>query len=221
MSLQSRMRLAAVLLLPFTAAFLGGWATITLDQLPDQVTVRQPLTLSFAVRQHGQTPLKGLKASVTARAGTRALRAVATEQKEAGHYSATLVLPESGDWTVTVYSGFGNSNLTLPPLAVVEPGTIAQPLAESERGQRLFVAKGCVTCHLHRAVEGSGQVVSGPELTERGTALTAEYLVRFLADPAIKPPTPGSDVRMPNLGLAPGEIAALTAFLRAGRLAGS
>ena len=204
--------LPVAVLLPSLAAFFGGWATITLDNLPDRVTVRQPLGLTFMVRQHGRTPLRGLNASVTARSAGRELRAVATPLPAAGRYTATLMLPEPGDWTITIHSGFGNSNLTLPPLVVVEAATATAPSpAEAERGRRLFVAKGCVTCHLHRAVEGSGQVAAGPELTDRG--LAAEYLRRFLADPSIKPPQPGTTLGMPNLELKPAEIAALTAFL--------
>lgn len=212
MSRSLRVLAPALLAVPVMAAFFGGWATITLDDLPDRGTVRQPLGLTFMVRQHGRTPLRGLNASVTARGGGRELRAVATPLAEAGRYTATLVLPEPGTWTITIYSGFWNSNLTLPPLAVVEVATAtARSLSEAERGQRLFVAKGCVTCHLHQAVEGSGQVAVGPELTDRG--LAAEYLQRFLADPSIKPPQPGTALGMPNLELKPAEIAALTAFL--------
>ena len=100
-------------------------------------------------------------------------------------------------------------------------GTVEEHLAtlgvprfsEVERGRRLFAAQGCVTCHVHRAVEITGQMSTvGPELTDR--RLPAEYLARFLANPSIKPETPGK-MRMPNLDLREKEITPLVAFLTA------
>jgi len=62
-------------------------------------------------------------------------------------------------------------------------------------------------------VEITGQMSAvGPELTDR--RLPAEYLARFLANPSIKPETPGK-MRMPNLDLREKEITPLVAFLTA------
>jgi mono/diheme cytochrome c family protein len=92
----------------------------------------------------------------------------------------------------------------------VAPGaTPPATLAAAERGRRLFVAKGCVTCHVHAEASGGASLAVGPELT--GKRFAAEYLARFLANPAIK-----TD-RMPDLGLKPAEIAALSAFINADR----
>src|SRR6267378_6618690 len=203
----SRLALPALLVLPLLGVY-GGWAAITVEDLPDYGVVRQPLNLTFTVRQHGVTKLSNLEPRIEARgAGTNAA-AVAAPGKEAGQYTARLVLPQAGEWTITIHSGFMASRVTLLPMAVIEP-TAQAPLAPpaADRGRRLFVAKGCVTCHLHRDVSGSGVVAVGPELTNR--PLAAEYLRRFLADPSIV----GSGNRMPNLSLKQPEIAALIAFL--------
>ena len=205
----SRFALPA-LLLPLLGVF-GGWAAITVEDLPDYGVVRQPLSLTFTVRQHGVTKLNNLEPRVEARASDGATAgAVAERGKDEGQYTARLVLPEAGVWTVTIHSGFGNSQVTLEPLQVIEPGAQAPVLAAPDRGRRLFVAKGCVTCHLHRDVSGSGVVAVGPELT--GRRLAPEYLQRFLADPSMI----GSANRMPNLNLKQAEIAALIAFLDGG-----
>ena len=37
----------------------GGWATISVEKLPDKVVTGQPLDLVFVVKQHGTTPLSG------------------------------------------------------------------------------------------------------------------------------------------------------------------
>ena len=47
-------------------AFAGGWAVITLDELPTNVVAGEPLTIGFTVLQHGKTPMDGLYPNVTA-----------------------------------------------------------------------------------------------------------------------------------------------------------
>jgi cytochrome c2 len=204
----SRLALPALLVLPLLGVY-GGWAAITVEDLPDYGVVRQPLNLTFTVRQHGVTKLNNLEPRVEARAsGGATAGAVAERSKEEGQYAARLVLSQAGDWTITINSGFGNSRVTLEPLQIIDPGAQAPTaLSAADRGRRLFVAKGCVTCHLHRDVNGSGVIAVGPELTSRH--LAPEYLQRFLADPSIT----GSANRMPNLNLKLTEIAALIAFL--------
>jgi len=203
----SRLVLPVLLAVPLIAAY-GGWAAITVEDLPDYGVVRQPLNLTFTVRQHGVTKLSNLEPRVEARgAGTNAA-AVAAPGKEAGQYTARLVLPQAGEWTITIHSGFGNSKVTLVAMQVIEPTAQAPAaLAAADRGRRLFVAKGCVTCHVHGDVKGSGVLAVGPDLT--GRRLAPEYLQRFLADPAMI----GSANQMPNLNLKQPEIAALIAFL--------
>ena len=78
----------------------------------------------------------------------------------------------------------------------------------------MFVAQGCVTCHVHRDVGISGELADfGPDLTNR--KFPAAYLAKFLANPAIKPATSGK--RMPNPGLREKDIAPLIAFINAER----
>jgi mono/diheme cytochrome c family protein len=215
----SRFTLSALLVLPLIGAY-GGWAAITVEDLPDYGVARQAMNLTFTVRQHGLERLKNLEPRVEARAsgqGGATASAAAQPGKETGQYTARLVLPQAGEWTITIHSGFRNSRVTLVPLQVTEPTAPAPAaLLAGERGRRLFVAKGCVACHLHRDVSGSGVVAVGPELTNR--PLAPEYLQRFLADPSIT----GSSNRMPNLNLKQPEIAALVAFLNnAGRQVGA
>ncbi len=211
----SRFTLPALLVLPLLGVY-GGWAAITVEDLPDYGVVRQPLNLTFSVRQHGVTKLSNLEPRVEARGSGATTAAVAEPGKDAGQYTARLVLPQAGEWTITIHSGFGASRVTLLPIQVTEPSAQAPAaLAAAERGRRLFVAKGCLTCHLHRDVSGSGVVAVGPELTER--RLAPEYLQRFLADPAML----GSANRMPNLNLKQPEIAALIAFLNPDRQVGA
>jgi cytochrome c len=189
----------------------GGWAVITVEDLPDQFAVGQPVTLDFTVRQHGHTLLSNLNPRVTAVAGQDQVSGSVQPGPSAGQYHASLTLPHAGAWTITVYSGFGNNNVTLMPVPAVSPGRVPPEIAAAERGRRLFVAKGCITCHVHPEVPSSGVVNIGPDLT--GRRFTGDYLQRFLADPNIATTRGAGGFEMPNLNLAPREIAALAAFI--------
>ena len=96
-------------------------------------------------------------------------------------------------------------------LAVSQPAAMmaaeAAPAASST-GAGLFLAKGCVTCHVHQAVPESHDIsISiGPELTQYRN--DPEFIARWLADP-----TAVRKTEMPNLHLSPEEIAALVLFL--------
>jgi mono/diheme cytochrome c family protein len=190
---------------------LGGWAVITVEDLPDQIAIGQPLTLDFTVRQHGRTLLADLKPQVTAEAGGERVTVAARPTSAPGRYTASLTVPHAGNWTITIVSGFGNSSVTLMPIAAAAPGRGVTQIAAADRGRRLFVAKGCVTCHLHADVPSSGVVKVGPDLS--GRRFTGDYLQRFLADPDIATTRGPGGFAMPNLNLAPREIAALAAFI--------
>ena len=201
---------AGLALATVAAARFGGWAVITVDDLPDYAEAGKAITISYVVRQHGFTLLSDLTSTVEARSGSTILRAPA-KSMGSGHYSAQLALPSAGDWNITIRSGFMRSDVALLPLDVVAPRTTpARALASAERGRRLFVAKGCLTCHVHQDVPGSGVVAVGPELS--GKRFAPQYLAMFLADPSIKPPS-ASGQRMPKLELRAPEIASLTAFI--------
>ena len=98
---------------------------------------------------------------------------------------------------------------------------IAQPvLAESEAdllpavepeamGEALFVAKGCIQCHVYdRVTMAENMIQIGPNLTY--VKRSPEYLQAWLTNPpALKPET-----QMPNLQLSEAEIDELVAFLQ-------
>ncbi len=210
---------APALVILVGAAGFGGWAVITVEDLPDHGAAGRPLVLEFMVRQHGVTPLEGLRPRIEARSGNREVAVPAVAGKKPGHYSGRLVLPSPGSWTITIHSGFGTSRSTLMPIEITASGAaLARPPSEGDRGQRLFVAKGCASCHVHAGVNAEVVVDIGPELTHK--RYQPDYLTRYLADPAIAA-TNRDGPKMPNLGLKPTEIASLVAFLNAERQASS
>jgi cytochrome c2 len=262
--------LTALVLVP---AWAGGWAVITLDSLPGDVSAGQPFAIGFTVRQHGRTLLSDLDPapSVEARLSTTGeiVRVEASDSGSAGHYTATLLLPTAGNWTWGI-RGFGDLLQPMPPLHAVSavgaaptPGaspapvlilaggaaalglgllsrrhmrsatavlglavvlalggfylgrTAAAPAVEaaasssSTSGSELFLAKGCVMCHVHQAVPESAAVSLsiGPDLSQYHNS--PDFLRSWLANPSAVRPNTG----MPDLGLSAEEIDALIAFL--------
>ena len=210
--------LPAVMLLPAfgPAVPRGGWAVITVEDLPAYLTAGQPTRLEFTVRQHGMRPLTDLEPRVEASSGSTRASVTSAPRFVSGRYTATITPPKLGDWTITVHSGFGPISVTLLPIRAVDPGTGDVPsVPQRERGRALFVAKGCLTCHVHEEVKANLWVAVGPELT--GRRYPADYLKRFLADPSIAVAERPATARMPNLGLKPSEIDALVTFINTAR----
>jgi mono/diheme cytochrome c family protein len=191
-------------------AWYGGWATVTVENLPDQLVAGTPYNLTFSVRQHGDNLLGGLSPYIelASKGEHQKVRAVATNKT--GYYTATLNVPQAGEWSANIETSFGKSNLKLMPISAVAPGARSVSYTAPERGQRLFVAKGCVVCHQQAKVAEYNRYEVGPNLTDK--RFPAEYLREYLANPSIKPPTI-KGVRMPQLNLNAAEIAALTAFI--------
>lgn len=83
-------------------------------------------------------------------------------------------------------------------------------ISQVELGERLFVAKGCITCHSNSKVANSFgymTIDAGPNLTK--FSASPEALRLRLKDPALV----NSETQMPNLNLSDAEIEALIAFI--------
>jgi len=198
---------AALLLLTTAASGAGGWAVITVADLPESLTVGKPVTLEYLVRQHGQNLLSELSGAVVVTAA--GVSSAAEMNHVAGGYTATFTPRTVGKYAITIHSGFGDVDLA--PINAVAPGVMVAAMAPADRGHDLFIAKGCMTCHAVREVPGSGPYGIGPALT--AGRLSAAYVASVLADPTKAVVPPNTTFRMPNLNLKPSEIAALTAFL--------
>jgi mono/diheme cytochrome c family protein len=206
-----------LLLAAFAHNAAGGWAVTSVQDVPDYAVAGQPLTLTYAVRQHGEELHGDLNGTVSARSGTSSVSVDAKAASQRGYYTATLTLPNAGDWTITIASGFPKSHLKLLPIRAVAVGAPApRALAPDERGRQLFVAKGCVTCHTHSDSKAEVAGPDGPpDLTDKTFAPT--YLAEFLANPKIKPAANKNGWQMPNQQLKQAEIAALVAFINSDR----
>jgi len=208
--------IAVLVLSTVAASRLGGWAVVAVVDPPTHLVAGASNTMDFEVRAHGQQPQENLKPKVSARSGSHWVLAQTTEVRK-GTYRATLnvpSVPRSNEWRIHVDAGFGRSRGTLLPLRAIGAREAAPQLSDSERGRHLFAAKGCVSCHVHSAVDIDGEMKkAGPELSNR--RFPADYLSRFLADPTIKATAAANGWKMPDPKLRAQEIAALVAFINA------
>jgi cytochrome c2 len=114
-------------------AFAGGWAVITLDELPSNVLAGEPLTIGFTVLQHGRTPMSGLDPTVTAKLTSTEEMVVHAEPKgEPGHYEATLTFPKEGNWEWSIQAF--TMDQPMPTLNVAAPNVVAanEPVTKTE-----------------------------------------------------------------------------------------
>lgn len=89
----------------------GGWAVITLDELPGEIHAGENVHLSFMVRQHGETPVHDLgspsmpiEPRLQAHNSTtgETLTITAVPEKEVGRFSLDVVFPSEGSWTWSI-----------------------------------------------------------------------------------------------------------------------
>ena len=197
------MLLSAIIAVPVGHALLGGWAVVTVENPPERLSVGTPYTLEYSVRQHGRDLLTGLTGTVEARSGAKVVTADA-KAVSAGRYSAVLNVPSAGSWTITVNSGFGASKTTMKPIMAAAPGAPVVAISDAERGEQLFSAKGCATCHVEMKVI---------PVDVRSTKYDEKFVKQLLANPAAMPKRHQAGVEMPNLHLKAAEISALAAYL--------
>jgi mono/diheme cytochrome c family protein len=121
--------LALVLAVP---AFAGGWAVITLDELPTGVVAGEPFTVGFTVWQHGKTPMAGLDPAIIARSGDEKITVYVKEQGKPGHYAVDVTLPTSGQWEWTIHAF--SMEQKMPVLSVAAPvgGVASAPQVKTE-----------------------------------------------------------------------------------------
>lgn len=200
----------ALVVVPVVPVALGGWAVVTVENPPEALVAGVPYEMEYTVRQHGVTLVSDMKGRVEAVSGSRRVMADARGGAP-GKYTARLTIPEPGDWTITVHSGFGPGKTTMVPLRVAKAGRPVAVMPEAERGRHLFASKGCMVCHVELKV--------APD--PRDGEYDAAFVRQILADPRSVPRRRATGPEMPNLGLKPAEIAALTAYLAGPNSAGS
>ena len=209
--------IGSVLLLTSLTGYAGGPPILTTSKVPEYFVVGRPEILVFVVRSFGHQPMVGKDYRVRATAaGLQKIDVSAIPTGSAGEYAATLTLPAPGDWTIRVDLVNNEDRMSQPmQRKAIWPGSpLPDSLSLEARGERNFLEKGCITCHVHRAVVTPKYITawrlplrSYPELT--GREFFYDYLVQLLANPS----SVRDGARMPNLNLGKDDISALVAFI--------
>lgn len=125
--------LALLLALVFVfPAFAGGWAVITLDELPSNVVAGEPLTIGFIVLQHGRTPMSDLYPTITAKLSpTETMDVSAEPDGKPGHYVATLTFPKEGNWEWSIQAFTMQQPMPILSVAASSVASASQPAAKT------------------------------------------------------------------------------------------
>src|SRR6266496_1499624 len=124
------LKLAAALIAGLVA--MGGWAVVTVKDLPEYFVAGRQYTLEFQVRQHGRTLLSNLQPRLVVSTSARRLGGIvggkdettipAVAKSAAGTYAVTFTAPAAERVFLTIQSGFGNNKLRLYPQPVMTVG---------------------------------------------------------------------------------------------------
>lgn len=123
--------LLGLLGLAMPAAFAGGWAITSLDELPGEFRAGEPYQLGYTILQHGKTPVDGLETHITVRNSDTGETVTFAGQPDGkpGHYVAEVTFPAGGGWSWSVAQGefavheLGELTVAAAPEAVATAAT--------------------------------------------------------------------------------------------------
>jgi hypothetical protein len=107
-------------------ALAGGWASAVMDAPPDgPVRPDEPVTVGFTLLQHGETPVDWGETRLAAINDTTGQEVVvdARLQGSAGHWAATIRLPDGGTWRYEVRHELLITPVGFVPVSVIASGT--------------------------------------------------------------------------------------------------
>ena len=172
-----RISIALALLLSVVLAipvFAGGWAVITLDEIPTGVVAGEPLTIGFTVLQHGKTPMEGLDPTITATSSnSESFMVHAKPEGETGHYAATLTFPAEGNWTWSIRAF--SMEQVMPALSVAAP--IAAPVSQQPVAAAAPISAVLIVRVLALVIGLAGLVVAYQRKSRLAAGVTAVCLL--------------------------------------------
>ena len=117
----------------------GGWATIDLISMPDEIHAGEVTLIEFIVSQHGKTPVHSLNwnkdetiavtpiVKLTNSETGEALQFAAYPTKEVGYFAAEITFPTAGTWSWDIAPQPLGGATTLSDLAVLPEVETAVP----------------------------------------------------------------------------------------------
>lgn len=135
-----------VLLFLVPGAMAGGWAVVTLDELPTEVRQGQSLLLGFMVRQHGKTATNSVEPYLEARnlETGETIRIAARQDGPVGHFILEVSFPSAGSWEWSIVpaplAGTPLAPLTVLPAVIqqVEPAPVQAAAPQADLGRTVM-----------------------------------------------------------------------------------
>lgn len=133
--------LLVVLLFAAVPVFAGGWAVVTMDEMPGEIHAGEPTIFTFMVRQHGETPVHFLSGdeslpitpilqATNAETGD-SVRVEAERGEEVGRFAVEVTFPSEGTWEWSIAPNPLMAEGVFPPLTVLAPVTISPTVNEA------------------------------------------------------------------------------------------
>lgn len=129
-----------VLLLTAVPVLAGGWAVVTMDDVPTDIHAGEPTEFNFMVRQHGETPVhflggeefpvEPLLTAVNQETG-ETVEVEAIRGKEVGRFTSEVIFPSEGTWEWTISPDPLGGEGVFPPLTVMAPVAASTALKEA------------------------------------------------------------------------------------------
>jgi plastocyanin len=116
--------LGALALLPVGSTLAGGWASVEIENGPDEIVSGEPVTFEVVVKGHGisETDADELTITATNPETGETIEATATKGDQMGHYTVELTFPSDGEWslqgTPAPYPPFDMSPITVGQAAM-------------------------------------------------------------------------------------------------------
>jgi len=139
----------AVLLILALPAHAGGWATVGITEMPEEIEAGQGFTIEFMVWQHGNKPVHTLNwnndrtipitpriSFSSAEAGEK-LMFDAQPAKQPGVFAAKITLPTEGEWLWSIAPEPLVGVTEFDPLSVAPPSKGAAVQTAATRGLAL------------------------------------------------------------------------------------
>ena len=106
----------ALALMAVPAATAGGWATVGLGSLPEDISAGGTWSVDMTILQHGRTPLEGVNPVVRLNrdGGGDTLTYAAKPTGRPGVYRAEVRFPSEGTWRYEIWDGFTQTHTYAP-----------------------------------------------------------------------------------------------------------
>jgi plastocyanin len=153
--------LGALALLPAGSTVAGGWASVEIENGPDEIASGEPVTFEVVVKGHGIDPVPADEVTIIATNSEtgETIEATATKGDEVGHFSVELTFPSDGDWTM--------QGIPAPyPAFDMAPVTVGQTAMNAQDFVVMIADVGCDELH---------PVGTMLELTEANGALVGSF----------------------------------------------